>query len=168
MRKVFVFIVGLFIVGTVFAVGENVPTSKSYVDSAIAQKQDTIPANSGADQVLTNTGTPGNVNTKNIYDSSADYAGQTDALVTAGTMNAAVQNAIETEFKCISWVDDDPTKECLLLEIRNAPMLSTLPAGYTQLEYIESTGTQAMDTGIRLTSDTVSIKLSAIVEFLDT
>ncbi|MBQ7245033.1 MAG: hypothetical protein IJS34_01530, partial [Alphaproteobacteria bacterium] len=38
---------------------------------------------------------------------------------------------------------------------------ATLPAGYTELEYIESTGTQYIDTGVKLTSShTVEIKFN--------
>ena len=114
MKKVLVSIVGAVVisyavVGAAFAAREIVPTSKSYVDYELSQKQDKIPANNGTAAVLTNIGTPGSVGTKNIYDSSAAYATQTDALVDVGTFNAAVQNAIDAEFECISWVDDDPT-----------------------------------------------------------
>ncbi len=121
MKKFFVCFICALCMCSVFAAGENVATSKAFVDTAVAQKQDKISANSGTAQVLTNTGEQGTVGTKDIYDSSTSYANQTDALVTAGDMNAAVQNAIEAEFYCIKWVDDDPTKDCLLVQIRNVP-----------------------------------------------
>jgi len=132
-----------------FGAGENVPTSKSYIDSELSQKQDTIERTTGNNQALTNTGVAGEYGTKGIYDSTGSYAEQTDALIDAQTMNAAVQNAINAEFVCISWVDDDPTKDCLLMEIRGVPGKSILPSGYTALEYIESTGTQYIDTGYK-------------------
>jgi len=118
MRKICVPIIAGFLAFSAFGAGENVPTSKSYIDSVLVDKQDTIERTTGASQALTNTGTAGEYGTKDIYDSTGEYAAQQDALVDAATMNAAVQNAINAEFVCISWVDDDPTKDCLLMEIR--------------------------------------------------
>ena len=106
MKKFFVFLFTFVFIGTAFAAGENIPTSKSYVDAEIVTKQDKIAANNGAAQVITNTGTAGEIGTKNIYDASGSYAGQSDALIDAQTMNAAVQNAIDSEFEC---VDNDCT-----------------------------------------------------------
>ena len=140
MKKFVVFLVCLLVAGGAFAAGENIATSKAHVDTAVAQKQDAIPANDGTAQVLTNTGTPGSVGTKNIYDSTGTYATQTDALVTAGDFNTAVQSAVDTEFECIQY---NANGECLLVKIRD---ITELPSGYTQLEYIESTGTQYIDT----------------------
>jgi len=120
MRKICVPIIAGLVAFSAFGVGENVPTSKSYIDSVLVDKQDTIERTSGNNQALTNTGTAGEYGTKGIYDSTGSYATQQDALVDAATMNAAVQNAINAEFVCISWVDDDPTKDCLLMEIRGA------------------------------------------------
>jgi len=117
MNKILPFLFTPF-VGVAFAAGENVPTSKSYVDAAVAQKQDTIPANDGAAQVLTNTGTAGEYGTKGIYDANGEYATQTQNLVDAATMNAGVQNAIDSEFQCIEWLDpNDHGSDCLLFNI---------------------------------------------------
>ena len=71
MRHLFVSIIGAFAVFSVFATGENIPTSRPYVDSALTQKQDIIERTTGANQVLTNTGTAGEYGTKEIYDSTA-------------------------------------------------------------------------------------------------
>ena len=120
MRKILISILCVFIGFSNVAVGENILTTQSFVDSSVAQKQDKIPANNGVTQVLMNTGTPGNVATKDIYDSTGAYGTQTESLVTAEQFNAAVQNAIDTEFVCISWVNDDPNDECLLVDIRGA------------------------------------------------
>ena len=109
MRKIFIFVICIFVGFSAFGAGENIPTSKSYVDSAVAQKQDKIPANNGAEQILMNTGTPGNVGTKNIYDSTGSYGTQTESLVTAGDFNTAVQNAIDSEFECVGWNPNDST-----------------------------------------------------------
>ncbi len=145
MRKFLISIIGALSIYSAFAAGENIPTSKSYVDAAIATKQDIISATTGASQVLTNTGTAGEYGTKEIYDSNATYGEQTDALIDAITMNTAVQNAIDSEFQCVEYDDHG---ECLLMDVFGTPPQSILPTGYTQLEYIETTGTQWIDTGI--------------------
>ena len=147
MKKFVVLLVCLLVTGGAFAAGENIATSKAYVDTAVAQKQDAIPANDGVAQVLTNTGTPGSVGTKNIYDASGEYATQTGALVTAGDFNTAVQNAVDNEFECIQYNPNDPT-DCWLVQMRAVVEQSMLSSGYTPLEYIESTGTQYINTGI--------------------
>ncbi len=119
MKKFLFVLFGVFAIAGAFAAGENIPTSKSYVDSKLAEKQDTIPANDGAARVLTNTGTAGEYGTKGIYDANGAYATQTQNLVDAATMNAGVQNAIDSEFQCIEWVNpDDHTSDCLLMDIR--------------------------------------------------
>ena len=118
MKKFLFVLFGVFAFSGAFAAGENVPTSKSYVDSKLGEKQDTIPANDGATQVLTNTGTAGEYGTKGIYDATGAYAAQTQNLVDAAAMNAGVQNAINSEFQCIEWVDpNDHSSECLLFNI---------------------------------------------------
>ena len=120
MKKILISIIGVLAMGSVaFAAGENVATSKAFVDAGVAQKQDAIPANDGTTQVLTNTGVAGEIGTKNIYDSTGEYATQTDALVTAGDFNTAIQNAIDTEFECIAWRDpNDHNSDCMLVQIR--------------------------------------------------
>ena len=119
MRKILISIIGVATICSAFAAGENIATSKAFVDAGVAQKQDAIPANNGTAAVLTNTGTPGSVGTKNIYDSNASYSDQTDSLVTADDFNTAVQNAIDTEFECIAWRDpNDHTSDCMLVQIR--------------------------------------------------
>ncbi len=146
MRKFLILVICAIFALPAFAAGENVATSKAFVDTAVAQKQDKISANSGTAQVLTNTGSAGTVGTKDVYDSSAAYANQTTALVDAQNMNAAVQAAIDTEFECIQY---DSNNECLLVRVV-AP--AQLPSGYTALRYIESTGTQYIDLGMPIGS----------------
>ena len=129
MKKFLFILFGVFAVAGAFAAGENVPTSKSYVDSKLGEKQDTIPANDGATQVLTNTGTAGEYGTKGIYDANGDYSAQQNALVDAQTMNAGVQNAINTEFRCVEWANpNDHTSECLLMDALGYSNLLTNPA----------------------------------------
>lgn len=117
MKKFFVFLFSFVFIGLAFAAGESVPTSKSYVDAEIATKQDKIAANNGAAQVLTNTGTAGEYGTRGIYDANGAYATQQNNLVDAGTMNSAVQNAIDSEFEC---VEEDGNGNCLLTRIQGA------------------------------------------------
>ena len=147
MRKILISILCVFVGFSAFCAGENIPTSKSYVDSAVAQKQDKIPANNGATQILMNTGTPGNVGTKDIYDSTGAYGTQTESLVTAEQFNTAVQNAIDSEFECVGWNPND-SNDCWFVQIRSAVERSMTQSGYTRLEYLESSGTQYIDTGI--------------------
>ena len=129
MKKLLLFLVITCMPIVTFAAGENIPTSKSYVDSKLGEKQDIIPANDGAARVLTNTGTAGEYGTKGIYDANGDYSAQQNALVDAQTMNAGVQNAINTEFRCVEWVDpNDHTSECLLLDALGYSNLLTNPA----------------------------------------
>ena len=117
MRKFLISIISIFIGFSVFAAGENVTTSKSYVDSILVPKQDIIEGTNDSPRVLTNTGTAGEYGTKDIYDSTDTYSGQMDALVDAATMNTAVQNAIDSEFTCIEYNPNDPT-DCWLMDIR--------------------------------------------------
>lgn len=155
MRRILISIFGVFMIFSAFGVGENIPTSKSYVDAEITQKQDKIAANDGSPQVLTNTGTAGEYGTKGIYDANGAYATQTQNLVDATTMNAGVQNAINSEFQCIEWVNpNDHSSDCLLMDVFGTPTQQILPTGYTALEYIESTGTQWIDTEIIGNQDT--------------
>ena len=147
MKKILVSLVCILVAGGAFATGENIATSKAYVDTAVAGKQDAIPANDGAAQVLTNTGTPGAVGTKNIYDSNASYSEQTDSLITAGQFNTAVQNAIDTEFECVAWNPNDST-DCWLVQIRGVTDQSFLPTGYTALKYLVSDENECILTNI--------------------
>ena len=120
MKNILAFLVCVLVADAAFATGENIATSKAYVDTAVAQKQDAILANDGAVQVLTNTGTAGAVGTKNIYDSTGAYGEQIESLVTAGDFNTAVQNAIDAEFECIAWRNpDDHSSDCMLVKIKS-------------------------------------------------
>lgn len=155
MRRILISIFGVFMIFSAFGVGENIPTSKSNVDAEIAIKQDKISANNGAAQVLTNTGTAGEYGTKGIYDSTASYATQTDALIDAVTMNTAVQNAIDSEFQCVEYNPNDPN-DCWLMDVRGETVTGqkTLPTGYTALEYIQGDKHAYIDTLIVLNNDT--------------
>ena len=142
----------LFVVLSLFAfaaVADNTITSKEYVDGQVSNLQTQIPAKN-TNTVLTNTGTAGEIGEKAIYDTTATYGTQTDALVTAGAFNSAIQNALESEFVCIDWLGDvHDNAHCLLYQIRSATVQTqALPAGYTQLEYITNNGFAYVDTNI--------------------
>ena len=135
----------LFFIFPAFAV-----TSKSYVGSAVVPLQDEIPAKN-ANTVLINTGAAGEIGTKKIYDETQGFETQTDALVTAETFNAAVQNAIDNEYVCIEWLGEHIPSNCLLYQIRAVtPKTTSLPDGYTRLEYITTNTTAYIDTQKRL------------------
>ena len=113
MKKFLFILFGLFVVAGAFAAGENVPTSKSYVDSKMTTKQDNITA-TDAPRAIMNTGVAGEYDTRGIYDSTGEYGDQTRALVDAASMNAGVQSAIDSEFQCIEY---DEHGECLLMDL---------------------------------------------------
>ena len=115
------------------------------VDTKLDNKQDEL--NFAANTVLMNTGTAGAPAAKGIYDDSGSYVEQTDSLIEAATFNAALQNAINSEFTCAQRKDpNDPTSKCLLFNIFTPTTNLIIPAEYTRLEYLESTGTQWIDT----------------------
>ena len=165
MKKIVIALMMLCTFGA-YAANENAATSKEYVDTAIAAKQPTIPAE-GNNVVMTFDSTADNgIGTKEIYDETAAYAEQQNALVTAGTANAAVQMAIQGEFECVLYDPDNPT-DCWWWNIKSA---QRLPAGYTELEYITFDGNSYIDTGVVLTDATnienvLNIKAQTISEF---
>ena len=154
MKKLIICLM-MFCTFCAYGANENAATSKEYVDTAIAAKQPTIPAE-GANIVMTFDSTADDgIGTKDIYNESASYASQEDALVTAGTSNTAVQMAINGEFECVLY-DPDNTTDCWWWNIKSA---QRLPAGYTELEYIEGNGEQWINTGVLQSSDIgVSVK----------
>ena len=85
-------------INSAFATSSTV-TSKQYVDTEVAKKQNTIPvagtntANPGTSVVMY-TNTAGTVGERGIYSDSTNYTAGTDAnkLVTASALNGAVSN----------------------------------------------------------------------------
>ena len=100
MKKIIITIMCVFGIANAYAENENAATSKEYVDTAIATKQPTIPAEGNNVVITFDSSADDGIGTKPIYDESASYASQQDALVTAATANAAVQMAINGEFYC--------------------------------------------------------------------
>ncbi len=140
MKKIIIAIMLVFCATTVRAENTNISTSQYYVDTNAATRQDAAPANNANSVMTYDSVSPDGIGAKAIYDATASYADQTGALITADTANAAIQNGINSEFVCAN-----PPK-CNLWNL--AGLYGRLPAGYTELEYIESTGTQYIDTGI--------------------
>ena len=148
MKKIIFAIYMLCTMGA-FAANEESVTSREYVDAGLAATQDSI-TTTGTGVMTYDSAQDSGIGQKQIYDSTGDYTTQQDALVTASTANAAVQNAIAAEFECIEWDPNDNTK-CWLVQIK-----SKLMDGYTALEYLESDGTQYIDTGLPVKSNTLA------------
>ena len=123
----------------------------SAVNTGLENKQDEI-GSANTNTVVTYTGTPGTLGQKGIYQDTGTYAAQQNNLIQASTFNAALRNGLENEFVC---ADRDPvSNQCWLWTIDNATEETLLPDGYTPLEYIESTGTQYIDTGVKANLNT--------------
>ena len=130
----------------------SVPTVGAVKDG-LDDKQDTITGTAG--YVMTGTGNAGSVGERAIYSASTNYP---DALVTAETVNTGVTNAVNNSLIRVD-ANGDPDPNGTLWQIQETLVaLSFLPAGYTQLEYIESTGTQYIDTGYVM-NDASGIKI---------
>ena len=122
----------------------NVGAVKAGMDG----KQDTI--NGTAGYVMTGTGNAGVVDEKPIYGATTRY---TDALVTAEAVNTGVINAVNNSLRRVN-ANGEPDNNGTLWEIADVVVaLSFLPASYTQLEYIKSTGSQYIDNIINPTKD---------------
>ena len=83
----------------VYAAGENIVTSKGYVDNRIDTRQAKIPAtntNSATpgSSVVTYTSSAGTIGERGIYDGSQTYNSTNDVnkLATAAALNSAVTN----------------------------------------------------------------------------
>ena len=113
-------------------------------------KQETF--NGTAGYVMTGTGTAGNVDEKPIYGATTNYS---DALVTAETVNSGVINAVNSSLIRVNENGVEDSNGTLWEINTNLFALSTrplVPDGYTQLQYIESNGTQYINTGLQNTS----------------
>ena len=120
----------------------NIPDVGAVKD-ALDDKQDTI--NGTAGYVMTGTGTAGVVDEKPIYGATTNYS---DSLVTAESVNAGVINAVNNSLIRVNEngvADSNGT----LWQISDYLLAinAKVPYGYTELEYIESDGTQYIDTG---------------------
>ena len=129
----------------------NVGAVKAGMDG----KQDTI--NGTAGYVMTGMGTnrPGEVGERAIY-GTAVYS---NSLVTAETVNTGVTNAVNSSLIRVD-ANGNPSDTGTLWEINtDLYAIGVLPPGYTQLEWIRSSGTQYIDTGQALDTSTDDIEL---------
>ncbi|MBO4582813.1 MAG: hypothetical protein J5714_02020 [Alphaproteobacteria bacterium] len=128
-------------------------SSKAYVDTAVATKQVKIPAagqtNGGSGETVMTYTVNGNgeIGERGLYSDASSYNPNTDGdkLITASALNATFTNLPTTDTTKLECANQD----CTLWTIVDQSAYSILPAGYTQLEYIESTGTQYINTGIK-------------------
>ncbi len=128
MRRSFI---TFFIMFSFVAYADKTITSKKYVDTEVAKKQDKVPA-INTNTVLTHTDTQGVIETKGIYQETGTYDEQINNLVTVGTVDAGIQNALETEFIC----EESDEEGCLIWRIHNKTTQQIIPDGYTRLEYV--------------------------------
>lgn len=156
----------LFILVTLFVCSgraDNIITSKEYVDNQANTLQTELPANN-TNTVLVNTATAGEVGEKAIYDSNAAFGTQTDALVTVGAFNTAVQNALESEFVCIE--RQNGNGGCLLYEVRGVTPQHILPTDYTAVEYLQGNYSGTINTGVVFNSGTLKYSVEIKTESL--
>ena len=117
------------------------------VNTKLNQKQDDIdPVNDHT--AVTYTGQPGGIGRKGIYQTTGTYTDQSDNLIDAKTFNAALKNGLDSEFVCREDNRDPVSGLCWLYTIHNGTAGNSLPDGYTELEFIQSSGSQYIDTGI--------------------
>ena len=130
----------------------NVGAVKAGMDG----KQDTI--NGTAGYVMTGTGNAGSVGERAIY-GTAVYS---NSLVTAETVNTGVTNAVNSSLIRVD-ANGNPSNTGTLWEINtDLYALGVLPAEYTQLEWIESSGTQCINTGY-VVRETDSIEIDYVL-----
>ncbi len=100
MKKIIIAIMCVFGITTVYAENTNISTSQYYVDTNAATRQDAVPVHNTNTVMTYDSTSPDGIGAKAIYDTTASYADQTGALITADTANAAIQNGINSEFTC--------------------------------------------------------------------
>ncbi len=123
------------------------------VNTKLNTKQDDIgPVNDHT--AVTYTGESGEIGQKGIYQATESFAEQSDNLIDAKTFNAALKTGLDNEFRC---AETKPgTDICWVYSIHNN-VGNVSPAEYTALEWIESDGTQYIDTGIKVSNLTDTV-----------
>ena len=116
------------------------------VNTKLATKQDDIaPINDHT--AVTYTGTSGKIGAKGIYQATESYVEQSNNLIDAKTFNAALKRGLDSEFLCSEYKPG--TDLCWVWSIHNVITDNTLlPDDYTPLGYLQSDGTQYINTGI--------------------
>lgn len=131
-------------------------SSKAYVDTMVATKQLKIPAAGQpnvdeGETVMTYTANgDGEIGERGLYSDASSYDADTDGdkLITASALNDTFTNlptTNTTKLECANQGDG-----CSLWTIVDQTAYTIqLPAGYTRLGYIESTGRQYIDLGYK-------------------
>ncbi len=131
-------------------------SSKAYVDTMVATKQLKIPAAGqpnvdAGETVMTYTANgDGEIGERGLYSDASSYDADTDGdkLITASALKDTFTNlptTNTTKLECANQGDG-----CSLWTIVDQTAYTIqLPAGYTRLEYIESTGTQYITSPIK-------------------
>ena len=163
MRRI---LVAICIIFSCVAYADTTLTSKNYVDDQVATKQDIVPAKD-TNTVLTHTGESGNIGEKGIYDSTGTYAGHSTELVTAGVADAAIQNAIDTEFVWVEWLENDEHTDanCLGWQIRNHQKNLLDPKSIHQGTIVGATG-KWQSVNSRCYFDYIPVKAGDKVNFI--
>ncbi len=158
---IFAIIAGTIIAYGAFAVddpivGDKTTTSQPYVKTQVDLKQGKIPAagtNSalGESVVMYTANGGGEIGERALFTGASDYNASEDAdkLITASALKKAL-TLPETDTTTLECAN--PSDGCTLWTIVDQTAYGetiTLPAGYTRLEYIQSTGTQYIDTGVK-------------------
>ena len=112
--KVLIFVLAFMPISAFATGGTTAVTSRSYVDTEVAKKQQKIGGSTNG-TVITNTGTDGQVGAKGVYKTGSGntYSGQTTSLIEANQANSAVQNGLNAHVTCYQ----SENSECVLWEI---------------------------------------------------
>lgn len=161
MKRILYGIVGVIMAMPSFAVddpivGDKTTTSQPYVYNQIETTQVKIPAanpsntNIGSTVVTyTNVAGGGTIGERGVF-TGGEYNASDDAdkLITASALNNTFTNLPTTDTTTLQCANQDCTLWTIVDQTAYGETI-TLPAGYTRLEYIQSTGTQYIETGIR-------------------
>ena len=141
----------------------NIPDVGAVKD-ALDDKQDKFNGTEG--YVMTGTGTAGEVGERAIYSASTNYS---DALVTAEAVNTAVTNAVNNSLIRVNENGNSDANGTLWQIVDYLPEIYVhphLPDGFTKLQFIESSGTQYIDTGIETsTSNTTVTRFEGVAAY---
>ncbi len=161
MKRILYGIVGVIMAMPSFAVddpivGDKTTTSQPYVYNQIEKTQVKIPAanpsntNIGSTVVTyTNVAGGGTIGERGLFTGGTyDASNDADKLITASALNNTFTNLPTTDTTTLQCANQDCTLWTIVDQTAYGETI-TLPAGYTRLEYIQSTGTQYIDTGIK-------------------
>ena len=107
-------IFGMLFTTGAFATDTTAVTSKSYVDTVAATKQNKI-GGGNANTVITNTGNDGTVGSKGVYQTGGNntYNAQQNSLIAANQANTAIQTGLNAHVTCYEYQNND----CVLWQL---------------------------------------------------